>query len=105
MANLLNDLAEVSKYLTEEARDQRLADIVEEAMEELATGVSDKEKWIPISERMPDEDEDVHVYRGKGHGIITAYRSEGRWYSHQHDILRDVTHWMPLPEPPKEDQP
>lgn len=57
-------------------------------------------KWISANERMPDDDVDVLLF-GKGKGIKVGYHSEGTWYDHQHDHLRGVTHWMPLPKPPK----
>ena len=56
--------------------------------------------WIPVSQ-LPGDESDVLLY-GEGKGIIIAYYSDGVWYDNQHNHLRNRTHWMPLPEPPKE---
>lgn len=67
--------------------------------------------WIKCSERMPDEFDKVLlvaygkvVYYGWYCGVLpnnheTWRDSEGSIYWDD-----DVTHWMPLPEPPKEVQ-
>ena len=71
-----------------------------------------KPKWIPVSERLPEEEELVLIickngarfvgYYKRFHynneiswGIKTALNST-RWLNKGR-----VTHWMPLPEPPK----
>ena len=72
-------------------------------------------KWISVEERLPDNDrmvigftpcdgfmfvgyyheEKMVGYEWKKWKIITAMRSTK-------DMLKKVTHWMPLPKPPKE---
>lgn len=70
--------------------------------------------WIPVTERLPEESGSYLVttttgavttarfYVGKTypptHYRPTEYTSPTKWQSN-----RNVTHWMPLPEPPKED--
>ena len=64
-------------------------------------------EWISVKARLPEAGERVLVSSGMFVG--EAYRtSANTWYRHTgfplRDILhRDVTHWMPLPEPPEED--
>lgn len=59
-----------------------------DAIEELS-----KPKWIPVTERLPEERKDVLVALRRGE-IAVDYYQPNRWgYS-------DVTHWMPLPTPP-----
>lgn len=75
-------------------------------------------KWIPVTERLPDEEESVFVVR-KFLGVKgqvppstyteIAYRIDDRWVadSDEYKIARhrhtDPLYWMPLPEPPKEE--
>nr|WP_227665926.1 DUF551 domain-containing protein [Klebsiella variicola] len=62
-------------------------------------------KWIPVSERMPDENAEQQVLACfKGGDISTLYYFEGRWDDAYGiaPIRQDVTHWMPLPAVPQE---
>lgn len=61
-------------------------------------------EWISVKERLPDEVDTYLVY-GR-YGIEFAlYYGDGEWLTCEDltNITRFVTHWMPLPEPPKED--
>ncbi len=61
-------------------------------------------KWIPVSERMPDENAEQQVLACfKGGDISTLYYFEGRWDDAYGivPIRQDVTHWMPLPAAPQ----
>ena len=63
-----------------------------------------KPKWIPVTERLPEHDyEDVLVCDRDLYWIsFTKTKRNGEKY-----FVVDgncVTHWMPLPEPPKEDK-
>ncbi|HCU0656795.1 TPA: DUF551 domain-containing protein [Klebsiella quasipneumoniae] len=63
--------------------------------------------WIPVSERMPDENAEQQVLACfKGGDISTLYYFEGRWDDAYGivPIRQDVTHWMPLPAAPREVQ-
>ena len=71
------------------------------------------QKWIPVTERLPEEEGLVLIickngamfvgYLGKKYGVL-----EDRWLIktalNSTKLLNKgrVTHWMPLPEPPKE---
>nr|WP_227524302.1 DUF551 domain-containing protein [Klebsiella quasipneumoniae] len=62
-------------------------------------------KWIPASERMPDENAEQQVLACfKGGDISALYYSDGRWDDAYGivPIRQDVTHWMPLPAAPQE---
>ena len=64
----------------------------------MANGVTVQE-WIPVTERLPDKLMKclVHTKRGEYYGYdITCY-NQGFYLQYA-----NVTHWMPLPEPPKE---
>lgn len=61
--------------------------------------------WIPVSERIPDENAEQQVLACfKGGDISTLYYFEGRWDDAYGivPIRQDVTHWMPLPAAPQE---
>ncbi len=72
----------------------------------LANGVVVRE-WIPVTERLPGNEK---VLITNGDIVMRGYRRpDGVWkYGVGLDevweklSLRPVTHWMPLPEPPKE---
>jgi hypothetical protein len=68
----------------------------------IANGVT-IQKWIPVTERLPDTDIRVLVWVGENDchfPTIDTDRVHGtrwvRWDGY-------ITHWMPLPEAPKED--
>ena len=60
-------------------------------------------KWISVGERLPDEGEKVIVRHPDGSVRTSTFRFD-RWWGrdHKHIGFR-VVYWMPLPEPPKED--
>ena len=60
-------------------------------------------KWIPVTERLPEEYETVLVCSG-GYVEPGWLGCDRVFYTHdkyESDTIYDVTHWMPLPEPPK----
>jgi hypothetical protein len=79
----------------------RLSHYEEAADHLIANGVT-IQKWIPVTERLPDADTRVLVYLRDGYGgnamIDTDRLHNGRWVRWS----KFITHWMPLPEPPKE---
>ena len=59
-------------------------------------------KWIPVTERLPEkEDEAVIVWEKQGFALID-WRHDNKWaiLDNNYGI---ATHWMPLPELPKEE--
>ena len=74
--------------------------LIEEQEERIAI-MSEGGLWIPVTDRLPQDDEDVLVWVNGTHRDM-AYRDEGVWYDEEHNHLKNITHWMPLPEPPKE---
>lgn len=91
------------------------ADAIEELQKQLP-------KWIPVSERLPEEKCKCLVY--KKHTGLSAlvsftndlesidkydFQGQKRWgffyYDSEYGFCESlgVTHWMPLPEPPKEE--
>ena len=61
-------------------------------------------KWISVKERLPEEGEDVLAYLGEGIFEICWMLKDGVWETRDSYLDTDaVTHWMALPEPPKEE--
>lgn len=58
------------------------------------------QKWIPVSERLPEKN--TTVIAATDYGVVFqalyAYDGWDLWEGNEVNI----THWMPLPEPPKE---
>ena len=58
-------------------------------------------KWISVSERLPENDDKVLcvTQNKKGsYNIVIGYYMDGMW---RVGMNSNVTHWQPLPEPPK----
>lgn len=74
-------------------------------------------KWIPVSERLPEKDGcylvtacDEGCPYGEGIWydtvvVLADYYDDGRWVWYEgvteYDLCDIVTHWMPMPQPPK----
>ncbi len=55
-------------------------------------------EWISVEERLPQLNQRVLAWRGRGPILLTydAFAEEHHWWNDG----RQVTHWMPLPSPP-----
>ena len=62
-----------------------------------------EQKWIPVTERLPEEWQDVLTASKYGDIHFDYVCSSGAWYGDLEYPHDPVTHWMPLPEPPKEE--
>lgn len=77
--------------------------------DEVAALRSKVPRWIPVSERLPEDGNDVLVRYRYGHKTVcvVAYRVSGNdcWTMSVGDCFdfpdEQATHWMPLPEPPE----
>jgi hypothetical protein len=66
---------------------------------------SDAGEWISVGDRLPDEGQYVLLY-GKGNRQITSMFQKGKFlcYDLWHEGFEEaeeITHWKPLPNPPK----
>lgn len=74
---------------------------VSELVDEATAALSDQ--WIPVSERLPEADsDDSYLARHESRFADGVYHTsivdwiDGKW-----NYPRPVTHWQPLPEPPR----
>lgn len=77
-----------------------------------ATDKNDGGKWVSVTERLPEPYVRVLVLRQRFNDggcfqrvehIIPVYGGEFAWFMDMSSWKSKVTHWMPLPEPPKEE--
>ena len=93
--------------------DQKIEGLADDVMDIIAHGVTVQE-WISVKDKLPPHNHDVLVYRPDmamkilvdnyyGYcGEDDAEWHEG-WAKYGKDIHNNplITHWMPLPQPPK----
>ncbi|HFD3197761.1 TPA: DUF551 domain-containing protein, partial [Klebsiella pneumoniae] len=66
-------------------------------------------KWIPVSERMPEDEQEVLTINRMGHRFVSFFDKHSGLYFDRLDAPAAcciehvlVTHWMPLPAGPQE---
>ena len=60
-------------------------------------------KWISVQERLPENTDDVLMMTNFGIGLGFYDIYNDNWIDYTCTDIISVTHWMPLPEVPKED--
>ena len=86
------------------------ADQIERDQKEIEALRAKLPKWISVKERLPIDRLKKYLvaFRDAGGSIVDMARyfpSDG-WTCDNWDVPQNlITHWMPLPEPPKEDTP
>lgn len=86
-----------------------VSEVVNRAVDKLIESGWRPSEWIPCREMLPEVEKDVIVYTKAweehiqiahimGDGIMWEL-SDGEFYF----PMFDVTHWMPLPEPPEKE--
>jgi hypothetical protein len=83
-------------------------------------------KWIPVTERLPEEHKSIFAklhgtknwmpgmfctlsntvlasveYEDGTRSVKATHTKDGKWNLQNMHRAKEVTHWMPLPEPPK----
>lgn len=71
-----------------------------------AADVEPKQKCIPVTERLPEKGRVVLAFgtRSCTTGQFRGTGSEPWFWWWKGNTIKRVTHWMPLPEPPKEEK-
>ena len=82
--------------------DSDLAKVIEDAYMALKNGVTVQE-WISVKDRLPESGKDAVMIALRWGEVDIGWCEEGRWGSEFVNEYDDgeVTHWMPLPQPPK----
>lgn len=62
-----------------------------------------EQQWIPVKDRLPEDDDPVLVTDCKWWTDIAFYDGLNWWYRDSQNLKADVSAWMPLPEPYKEE--
>jgi hypothetical protein len=57
-------------------------------------------EWISVDERLPDKQAQYLIVDDEGYMEVALWTRQFGWFSHVNRGNK-VTHWMPLPEPPK----
>lgn len=109
MEDAADAIEELTGFVQEAERDrdeyrERLDKEANDFIEELS-----KPRWIPVTERLPKESERVLVAceDGVSFGFFEEIIADDEFVKEWHDMMYypiSVTHWMPLPEPPKEEE-
>lgn len=76
----------------------------EEALKKFQVAISNKPRWIPVTERLPEDGTEVLAFNKTGFAYVDCW-TDGKWKinSMVDEEHESVTHWMQLPEPPKEE--
>lgn len=120
MEELVKRLREHNGWALNETLDQA-ADAIEELSREnesLAKSVNEaseilRKRWIPVAERLPESQGPFLTRYGFGdasietgqffYGVLYYLYADAEPHWQHESVGVEVTHWMPLPEPPKEE--
>lgn len=98
-ADLIESLTQ--ELIDERYRHDRVQDFCVAQGEELSA-LKAQTCWIPVTERLPENDDDVLIVTPDGISMGYFHTYNGYWVDYTNPYRDVVSHWMPLPEPPKE---
>ena len=62
-------------------------------------------KWIPVSERLPENNSGLYLCSGHEGTKFVCYRRHNEWIrSPQMKRVVGITHWMPIPSLPEQNK-
>lgn len=85
---------------------QALAAALKNVLDERDALLENVPKWISVKERLPKVGTWFFTYSAEdGISVFCKYDGDGKWFAtDDKDVTGYITHWMPLPEPPKENK-
>lgn len=57
-------------------------------------------EWISVKDRLPEAEQRVVIF-DRGQFSVSYLTAWGHWAIEQQDVMKEPTHWMPLPKPPE----
>lgn len=83
-------------------------DLAKDALEYIRQLEAQQPRWISVGERLPEDGQKIIAAFRNGGGLIVdqaRYRNEEFDFASWAYVWGDnVTHWMPLPQPPEEEE-
>ena len=73
--------------------------IIQDLRRENAELKASAPKWISVDDRLPEQGEEAICIAADGDMMIGKYTEWGWMFP---CYFEELTHWMPIPEPPKE---
>lgn len=99
-----NELYRIEKLLdTDIVRKDKVAlNLLEQVLYDIqhVPTLTQPNEWVRVEERLPEEKQRV-IVRCERVGTSVGWILWGRWMTDIGPYAGDVTHWMPLPEPPE----
>lgn len=99
-AEAMKQAADAIEELRRKYTEERNAAV--ELTGELATVAAKLPRWIPVTERLPEHGWYLAYGPTIKMEVLHFHSVEEVWSSERYYNI-NVTHWMPLPEPPKEE--
>lgn len=100
------NILDIARFQGEAEFDEILKNIALRLAAYEDTGLAPEEvqqrRWIPVEERLPEEKQRV-IVRCERVGTSVGWILWGNWMTDIGPGAGKVTHWMPLPQPPKEE--
>lgn len=102
-----NELYRIEKLLdTDIVRQDKVAlNLLEQVLYDIqhVPALTQPNEWVSVEEGLPEEKQRV-IVRCERVGTSVGWILWGRWMTDIGPHAGDVTHWMPLPKSPKEDE-
>lgn len=65
------------------------------------TALQEYQPWVSVEDRLPELGKDVLTIKPSGNCKVLRFETDCLWYDSYSEWDKGVTHWKPLPEPPK----